>query len=58
MSEKEELMNRFKEMIEILKRNNEELQKSSNGPNRLYSICNQNFDIIENIEDIVNELTK
>lgn len=58
MNEKEELMNHFKEMIEILKRNNEELQKASNGPNRRYSICNQNFDIIENIEDIVDELTK
>ena len=58
MNEKEELMNSFKEMIEILKRNNEELQKASTGPNRLYSICNQNFDFIENIEDIVNELTK
>ena len=58
MNEKEELMNSFKEMIEILKRNNEELQKASSGSNGLYSIYNQNLDIIENIEEIVNELIK
>ena len=58
MNEKEELMNNFKRMIEILKRNNEELQNASSGSNELYSIYNQNFDVIENIEEIVNELVK